>query len=387
MLRRWVVAVLVFLTVLAAPAGAASSNDPAAKRREVQRQRAKVAADLNVLKATDAQVSHALDAMDANVRAQEAAAASAKQAADSAAVAAASARVTEAAQAASLERLRGNLRSIAVDAYVSGPVTRGLAVLDAASVADVTRRQALLDSVSSSGTDLVDQMRAAQEDLQDARRAAEDAAKVAQARRAPVEARLRDAKDAQDAQQRLSDQVEARLEQRLAEADSLRALDQQLAAQIASQQAALARRLGARNGRVSGVVTRVGEVAVTTVRGITVAASIAGRVDSLLSAAAADGIVLGGSGYRSPDQQAATRRANCGTTDYAVYQMPASQCSPPTARPGQSMHEQGLAIDFTYNGQIVSRSSPGFTWLRANASRYGLYNLPTEPWHWSTNGN
>ena len=22
-----------------------------------------------------------------------------------------------------------------------------------------------------------------------------------------------------------------------------------------------------------------------------------------------------------------------------------------------------------------------------NASRYGLYNLPSEPWHWSTNGN
>ncbi len=26
-------------------------------------------------------------------------------------------------------------------------------------------------------------------------------------------------------------------------------------------------------------------------------------------------------------------------------------------------------------------------WLAANASSYGFYNLPSEPWHWSTTGN
>ena len=36
---------------------------------------------------------------------------------------------------------------------------------------------------------------------------------------------------------------------------------------------------------------------------------------------------------------------------------------------------------------ITSRSDPAFLWLRNNASRFGLYNLPSEPWHWSTNGN
>jgi len=51
------------------------------------------------------------------------------------------------------------------------------------------------------------------------------------------------------------------------------------------------------------------------------------------------------------------------------------------------MHEQGLAIDFTHGGRIISsRSSVAFQWLIANASRYGLYNLPSEPWHWSVNG-
>jgi LAS superfamily LD-carboxypeptidase LdcB len=108
----------------------------------------------------------------------------------------------------------------------------------------------------------------------------------------------------------------------------------------------------------------------------------------MLAAAEADGIVLSGGGYRSPAEQIAVRRANCGTSYYAIYQMPPSQCSPPTAIPGTSMHEQGLAIDFTYGGSIISsRSSPAFQWLAAHASTYGFFNLPSEPWHWSVNGN
>jgi LAS superfamily LD-carboxypeptidase LdcB len=67
--------------------------------------------------------------------------------------------------------------------------------------------------------------------------------------------------------------------------------------------------------------------------------------------------------------------------------MPASQCRPPTARPGTSQHEKGLAIDFTYNGRLIrSRSSAGYQWLAANAAAYGFKNLPSEPWHWSTTG-
>lgn len=124
-----------------------------------------------------------------------------------------------------------------------------------------------------------------------------------------------------------------------------------------------------------------------TVQGITVAASIADRVDALVSAAAADGLVLSGGGYRSADQQIALRRAHCGTSQYAIYEMPAGQCSPPTARPGTSNHERGLAIDFRCNGtSISSHSSPCFRWLDDHAASYGLRNLPSEPWHWSIDG-
>ena len=85
--------------------------------------------------------------------------------------------------------------------------------------------------------------------------------------------------------------------------------------------------------------------------------------------------------------QIALRRQNCGTSDYAIYQMSPDSCSPPTAIPGRSNHERGLAIDFTSNGQIIrSRSDPAFQWMAANAGSYGFSNLPSEPWHWSTDG-
>jgi hypothetical protein len=126
----------------------------------------------------------------------------------------------------------------------------------------------------------------------------------------------------------------------------------------------------------------------TVVQGIRVHKCIANNVDRLLNNARTAGVSLGGGGWRDPQSQVDLRRAHCGTSNYDIYDKPSSQCSPPTARPGTSMHERGLAIDFTYNGAIIgSHSNPGFVWLAANSNSYGFQNLPSEPWHWSTSGN
>lgn len=130
-----------------------------------------------------------------------------------------------------------------------------------------------------------------------------------------------------------------------------------------------------------------GPVELTRVGGIEVNSQIAANVGALLAAAAADGVTLGGGGYRSNAAQIELRKAHCGPTPYDIYEKPSAQCHPPTARPGHSMHELGLAIDFTYQGRVIaSRDSPAFGWLAAHAATYGLYNLPAEPWHWSVNG-
>lgn len=144
-------------------------------------------------------------------------------------------------------------------------------------------------------------------------------------------------------------------------------------------------------GGAAAVVVADGPVTIVDVYGVRVNAAIADRFRALVDAAGADGLDLaeGSGGWRSPERQIELRRAHCGTSDYAVYQMPASRCSPPTARPGTSEHERGLAIDFRCNGEPIGqqdRSNPCVVWLTANAARYGLHNLPSEAWHWSTSG-
>jgi hypothetical protein len=127
-----------------------------------------------------------------------------------------------------------------------------------------------------------------------------------------------------------------------------------------------------------------GPVALVEISGITVHQSIGPQVQSMVAAAAAAGVPLSGSGYRSHERQVELRRAHCGPSDYAIYEMPSSQCSPPTARPGNSLHEQGLAIDFV---NCSSRSSACYQWLNGHAAQFGFFNLASEPWHWSVDGS
>lgn len=105
--------------------------------------------------------------------------------------------------------------------------------------------------------------------------------------------------------------------------------------------------------------------------------SAAANALAMINAAKADGVTLTGNAFRSYDAQVDLRRQNCGDSFYAIYEMSSGSCDPPTAVPGNSMHEVGLAIDF---------SSYSFGWLSSNAGRFGFYNLPSERWHWSTTG-
>ncbi len=63
------------------------------------------------------------------------------------------------------------------------------------------------------------------------------------------------------------------------------------------------------------------------------------------------------------------------------------------ARPGQSLHQAGIAIDF--NGMHAANPSapscssrasepnnPGWVWLKENAERFGIYQYARESWHW-----
>lgn len=58
----------------------------------------------------------------------------------------------------------------------------------------------------------------------------------------------------------------------------------------------------------------------------------------------------------------------------------------PTATGRPSMHLWGLAVDFSCNGIPLARNAGCLSWVKNNASKFGLYNNTGEAWHYSTNG-
>jgi hypothetical protein len=375
----------VACTAMQISAASASNHDDVRRQRErVRQRRAAAAAQVDVLRAQDVEVEAALDALTADVAAQEALLGDANRAVAQAEQQLATARLSEKRMLARIADLKARITAMAVRAYTgtSRPDPTD-SILHARDLNEAARRSALVEMMFGNVRDVRDQLEAAREDLALARQAAEAAAKTATLRRTEVAQRLAQVSAARDRQVAFARELDVRIEARLSEAAGLAHLDLQLGAEIVRRQEALARRNLVSRGAGGGSVRPIGPVPLRSVRGIWVHQSIADQLDRLLGAADADGISLSGGGYRDPSEQQRLREANCADP----LNSPASECTPPTARPGQSMHERGLAVDFTYQGRIISsRSSPAYQWLDRNAGRFGFANLPSEPWHWSTNG-
>lgn len=360
-------------------------DDPVAERDRVREQAAEVASQLDVLRATDEEVNAAIAALDDQIDAQQADLADIEVELDRAAEALAAAEDDESRAIARVDGLRSSVADFAVDAYVgAGTDSRTdplSAVLGADDIGEAAQRRAFSDFAATRGSDLLDQLNAAREELTIARTTAEEQATYIAAARLESAEILADLEEAQDQKEAFAQELDIRIESMLAEVASLRDLDEELSDEILERQQALIALAG--GGGPSGPVPVPGNIPLATVGGITVYAGIADQLGAMLDAARGDGVQLSGSGYRDPQRQIELRRQNCGSSSYAVYQASPGSCSPPTARPGTSNHERGLAIDFA---NCSSRSTACYRWLAGNAAGFGFYNLPSEPWHWSTNG-
>ena len=388
----------------------AVATDTRTQRSNVRSEQAKVAAKVNALESSQEQVMAALQAMEENVRGQQAVLSEARRQAEVSAAEAAQAERDAAQTTRDLDALRARVAKYAVKAYVEPPGEELMRRFEAASAQEDATRNAFLNMQSRSDSDVIDQLRSTKARLEEELARAQAAKSAAETHAAEAEGALQSLSVAQSQQQAYASQVRQRLDETLSDAAFLSRMDAELGRQIAAEAAALAKAVGGvpSSGSGSGSSNTTTPPSsgsgtttttpprgnnpyptpsLTTVNGITVASSVADRVRGLLNAAAADGINLSGYGYRDFNAQIALRRQNCGTTQYAIWEMPPDACSPPTARPGYSYHERGLAIDFMANGRFInSRSNPGFIWLAANAGRFGFYNLPSEPWHWDTRG-
>lgn len=409
-----IIASIVAFGMVAPPVTSAPRDNPRAEREKVRAERAKVASQIDTSKASLAEIDDALQVIDENLRTQEAAlerteaeVAEAEQ--DIADAEAAITRLTT-----EIGALKDEMRRRAVRAYVTPTGDDLLSVLETNDFTTATSRRFYLQLRAQNDADVSDRLQGATEDLQFAREQATAARQRAEDKRAEQAQRTEAVRQAQAAQQRISDNMQAQVDSQVARSLDLAATDRKLSAQIAEEQARIVARIAAQkaaraaaarrntvrpstnqrsDGSESGPLPPVAAggpvgggsgVSVCSVGSISggVNCAVQDRVVSMLNAARADGVALSGSGYRDSSRQIELRQAHCGSSYYAIYQMSAGSCRPPTAKPGQSQHEIGLAIDFSN----CSRSSACFGWLRGNASRFGYYNLPSESWHWSTSG-
>jgi LAS superfamily LD-carboxypeptidase LdcB len=400
-LRR-ALAVVLAVAALTPSVSAAQEPDPAAteqERDEVRARQAEAVIEIDALEAQDAEVRAALAEIERNVARQQSELQQAEnvQAQGEAELAQATQAVADAQRR--IDELNEQADRLVVDSFVNPPSDYALEPLRAGSMTDAAVIQAVLEMQGKRDAQVLDRLAQAHDALRAEQANKKDAAAEAKRAREAAAHELDDVEAALGQQQAFAADLEERLNAKLAEAESLRTLDATLSDRLAQEQAALAAQLAAAQAAQapaedvapSQIAPAPGGLATVTcpVGGsITVAGSISGSVQALLNDAAADGAMLCGGGYRNPEEQIQLRMAHCGTSNYAIYEMPASQCSPPTAIPGTSMHEQGLAVDFTCNGGgTVSTDDECWDWLQGNAVGYGLYNLPSEPWHWSTNGN
>jgi hypothetical protein len=421
---RGLLAGLALLLVLPSTAGAQAE----AERDDVRERRRAVDAEIDVLEATDAEIHAVLDDLDGAIAAQQRTLDDAEAAADDAerAVREADAELRSARRdVAVLERA---IAEMAVASYMHPPTADLVQSLQAASFSDALLQQAYLDARAKRDVDLLDLLEAAEANAVTRAEAVEVASAEAERAVEAAAVALAGLRDEEARQLSFATDLQERIDSSLAEAAVLAELDAELAEQIAAEQAALIARIppppvepvaevptvdvpapldeptesptptvGASppttrptTTRPAPTVTRPPSTVtppLRTVRGITVHADIADDVAALVDAAEAAGIFLAGWGYRDTERQIELRIAHCGPTDYDIWVRPASSCSPPTAIPGRSLHEQGRAIDFTVDGRVItSRSTDAFQWLAEHAASYGLFNLPSEPWHWSTTG-
>ncbi len=264
--RRPIVALAVLVSLaLAQPARAESLSETRRKRDAARQKRAQVAAQLNELQASDAELESAVGVLSGQVKAQEANAEAAGQA-----VRAAMAAVTEAEDRLAATRKRlGALRVAvvgrAVSAYVR-PQEEGLTeVIQAKDLGEASRRRTLLNQVNNSDRNVMDQLRAVGQDLSLQQAQLERARQLAEERRRAEQAKLGELVRARQEQQRLAGALQKRIGDYQVEADLvaqqeaglstlIRTKEQEVAARVAAAQAARPGRAAdpGVDGRVSG---------------------------------------------------------------------------------------------------------------------------------------
>ena len=237
--RLLVAAMALVLVATAQPAQARESLATTRKQAEAARQKkAQIAAKLNTLKASDAQLASAVRVLDRQVAAELAKAGDARQAVLAAEAAVAQAESRIAGTEAQLTALRQAVVTRAVSAYVRPQEEMFATVLGAADFAEASRRTSLLAQVANHDRDVLDQLRSLRQDLGDEQAAAARARDLASERRLVVNTRLAELERVRKEKQVLADALDKRIRQYQSELDEAARQEAGLAALIRSRERA-----------------------------------------------------------------------------------------------------------------------------------------------------
>ena len=252
--------VLALVLGIAAPAAEGATTSAARRKQaEVRAKKARAAAQLNGLKASDDQLEKAVAALAAQVRAQNAKVASARQAV---AVAEAEVKALE-TKIAATETEATSLQTAVVDravaAYVRPQQAAMAGLSGATSLEDASRRMAMQRQVANTDRDVLDELRKTREDLAVERQRADAARETAAKRRAAADQTLSTYKSNLAEKARMEAALDARITAVTGEVDALSKEEASVQSLINSDEArarsaARASRSGASgdSGRVSG---------------------------------------------------------------------------------------------------------------------------------------
>ena len=398
-----VLVLLASLITLASPSSADLAEDIEALKKEQERVREEKSAQaksVDTATAQAAEVTEALKVLNEQVNAQQAKIDSAEKKSEEVVARSAEAGREAEALEKTIDEQKEELAGVALKGFRERSLGGSVPGLNGEQLGDVMRKDRLAKKATRNELEVAEELKQSKADLEALVREGATAKTEFDKIAKTLDEDKRKLEQARDAQAELAADAEERLEDQLSESAVLEERDKELAESIREKNNPVAKQTEIANrnrqpappgaapsvaGPPSGKI-----VSITNYAGqkIEVDSSIASNVQAMYDAASAAGIKLGGWGYRSANRQIQLRAQNCGgNSNYAIYQKPSSSCSPPTARPGRSNHERGLAVDITSGGSTIrSRNSTAFRWLNANAGRYGLKNLPSEPWHWSVNG-
>ena len=226
--------VVVVAMALATPAFADPS--PEEKRAAAQAKKAQAAAQLDTLRANDAELEAAVKALDAGVAVQAATTDAAQQALRAAEQNLGTAQARLASTEARMADLRAQAAEAAVRAYVHPGGDTLLEIVRSKDLGEASRRQALLAHVVSSDRDIVDQMRATRQDEQFERENLAKARDVAAERRKAASEKLAGLEKARNDQVRLKSALDVRIAQVTSEVAALAREESTLSALIRARQ-------------------------------------------------------------------------------------------------------------------------------------------------------